>query len=95
MTRGGAGLETILPLEVAAGDDTPPTVRGNGRALAVTARVRAHQSLGGPTPVYRRAVQDAMADFARAVRDPSHTPLVTAEDGAAGLRVALAARGTP
>ena len=90
---GRGGLETLLPLEVAAEDDTPPTVRGNGKFYAVTARVRIHQNLGGPTPVYRQAVQDAMADFAAAVRDPSHTPLVTAGDGAASLRVALAARG--
>jgi len=89
---GRAGLAALLPLEVVADDDTPATVRGNGKALAVTARVRAHQTLGGPTPVYLRAVQDAMADLARAVRDPSHRPLVTAEDGAASLRVALAAR---
>ena len=89
---GRAGLETLLPLEVVAGDDTPPVVRGNGKLYAVTARVRAHVSLGGPTPVYLKAVQDAMADFARAVRDPSHRPLVTAEDGAESLRVALAAR---
>lgn len=91
---GRAGLETLLPVETVAGDDTPPTVRGNGKALAVTARVRARQDLGGPTPVYKKAVQDAMADFARAVRDPSHTPLVTARDGAASLRVALAARAS-
>ena len=90
---GRAGLETLLPLEVVAGDDTPPTVRGNGKPYAVTARVRAQVSLGGPTPVYLKAVQDAMADFARAVRDSSHRPLVTAEDGAESLRVALAARG--
>lgn len=89
---GRAGLASVLPLEVVAGDDTPPTVRGSGRTYAVAARVRAHQHLGGPTPVYLRAVQDAMADFARAVRDPSHTPRVTAHDGALSLRVALAAR---
>ena len=91
---GRAGLETILPLETVGGDDTPPTVRGNGKSYAVTARVRARQHLGGPTPVYLRAVQDAMADFAAAVRDPAHTPLVTAEDGAASLRVAVAARAS-
>lgn len=90
---GRAGLETVLPLEVVAGDDTPPVVRGNGKLYTVTARVRAHVHLGGPTPVYLKAVQDAMADFARAVRNPSHRPLVTAEDGAESLRVALAARG--
>jgi len=89
---GRAELETLLPLEVVAGDDTPASVRGNGKGYAVTARVRARQNLGGPTPVYRRAVQDAMADFAAAVRDHAHTPLVTALDGAASLRVALAAR---
>ena len=91
---GRAGLATVLPLEVVAGDDTPPAVRGNGKPYAVAARVRAHLSLGGPTPVYLKAVQDAMADFARAVRDPSHAPLVTAEDGAASLRVANAARAS-
>ena len=88
-----AGLETVLPLEVVAGDDTPPTVRGSGKLYAVSARVRAQVSLGGPTPVYLKAVQDAMADFARAVRDPSHTPLVTAEEGAESLRVAVEAQG--
>lgn len=91
---GRAGLETLLPVEVVAGDDTPPRVRGSGKTYAVTARVRAHQHLGGPTPVYLRAVQDAMADFAAAVRDPSHTPRVTARDGALSLGVALAARAS-
>ena len=90
--EGQAGLATVLPVEVVTGDDTPPIVRGNGKLYAVTARVRACVSLGGPTPVYLKAVQDAMADFALAVRDPLHTPLVTALDGAASLRVALGAR---
>lgn len=89
---GRQALATMLPLEVVAGDDTPPVVRGNGKTYTVTARVRAYRNLGEPTPVYLRAVQDAMADFAAAVRDPSHRPLVTAQDGAASLRVALAAR---
>ena len=68
------------------------TVRGNGKDFFVTHRVHAHQSLGGPTPVYLKAVQDAMADFAAAVRDPAHKLLVTGEDGAASVRLAAAAR---
>jgi len=91
---GRTGLEALLPVETVAGDGTPPRVRGNGKEFAVSARVRAHLDLGGPTPVYLKAVQDAMADFAHAVRDPSHTRLVTAEDGAASLRVANAARAS-
>jgi predicted dehydrogenase len=67
-------------------------VRGNGKNFFVSRRVHAHQSLGGPTPVYLKAVQDAMADFAAAVRDPAHRLLVTGEDGAASVRVAAAAR---
>lgn len=89
---GFAGLQTLLPIETVRDGDFPKTVRGNGRNLQVTRRIHASQSLGGPTPVYLQAVQDAMADFAAAVRDPSHTMLVTAEDGAASVRVAAAAR---
>lgn len=90
-----AGLQTVLPVEVVGDGDFPApgrTVRGNGRKLFVTQRVQAHQSLGGPTPVYLRAVQDAMADFAAAVRDPAHRLLVTGEDGVASVRAAAAAR---
>ncbi len=89
---GFAGLQTLLPLEIVEDRDFPKTVRGNGRNLEVTRRVCAHRSLGGPTPVYLKAVQDAMADFAAAVHDPSHKMRVTAEDGAASVRVAAAAR---
>ncbi len=89
---GFAGLQTVLPLEIVTDGDFPKTVRGNGKDLDVTRQVRAQQSLGGPTPVYLKAVQDAMADFAAAVRDPAHRRLVTAEDGAASVCVAAAAR---
>ena len=89
---GFAGLQAVLPLEIVNDGDFPQTVRGNGKNLEVTRRVHAHQSLGGPTPVYLKAVQEAMADFAAAVRDPSHRRLVTAGDGAASVRVAAAAR---
>ena len=89
---GFDGLQAVLPIEIAQDGDLPKTVRGNGRNLEVTHRVRAHQSLGGPTPVYLKAVQDAMADFAAAVRDPAHRLRVTAEDGAASVQVAAAAR---
>ncbi len=92
---GLAGLGTVLPIEVAGDGDFPApgrTVRGNGKHFFVSHRVHAHHSLGGPTPVYLKAVQDAMADFAAAVRDPSHQLLVTGEDGAASVRLAAAAR---
>ena len=67
-------------------------MRGNGKELAVTRRVRAAQTLGEPTPVYRQAVKDAFADFARAIREPGYVPRVTVEDGAASLATAIAAR---
>ena len=92
---GLAGLQSVLELETVNDGDFPVpgrVVRGNGRDFLVTRRVRAHQSLGGPTPVYLKAVQDAMADFAAAVRDPSHRRRVTAEDGAVSVAVAAAAR---
>jgi predicted dehydrogenase len=89
---GFAGLATVLPLESVATADFPAMIRGNGQNLAVTRRIRAYQSLGDPTPVYLKAVQAAMADFAASVRDPSHQMRVTAFDGAASLRVAIAAR---
>ena len=92
---GLAGLQTVLPVEIADDGDFPApgrTVRGNGKHFFAAHRVQARQSLGGPTPVYLKAVQDAMADFAAAVRDPAHRMLVTGEDGAASVRVAAAAR---
>jgi len=92
---GLAGLQTVLPIEVVDDNDFPApgrAVRGNGKNFLVTHRVKAFHSLGGPTPVYLKAVQDAMADFAAAVWDPTHRPLVTGEDGAASVRLAAAAR---
>ena len=92
---GFAGLQTVLPLQKVEDGDFPApgrTVRGHGKQYEVTCRVQTHQTLGKPTPVYLKAVQDAMADFAAAVRDPSYRPLVTAEDGAASVRLAAAAR---
>ena len=92
---GLAGLQSVLPVEAVDDGDFPTpgrTVRGSGKDFFVSHRVHAHQSLGGPTPVYLKAVQDAMADFAAAVRDPAHKLLVTGEDGAASVRLAAAAR---
>ncbi len=92
---GLAGLGTILPMEASDDPDfhTPGRmIRGHGRTYFVTHRARAYARLGDPTPVYRKAVQDALADLAATIRDPAHRLLVTAEDGAASLRVALAAR---
>ena len=92
---GLAGLRTLLPVEASDAPDFPApgrTIRGHGRTYFVTHRARAHAHLGDPTPVYRRAVQDALADLVEAIRDPMHRLLVSAEEGAASLRVALAAR---
>ena len=90
---GRADLAALLPLETVPDAAFPAAVRGNGQEFSVTARVRADLDLGDPTPLYVQAVQAALADFAASVRDPSHVRRVTAEDGAASLRVALAARG--
>jgi predicted dehydrogenase len=89
---GQVGLASVLPLEIIPEAGLPSSVRGNGQHYAVSSRVRASQSLGGPTTVYRKAVQDAMQDFAMAIRDPTHVPHVMAVDGAESLRVATAAR---
>ncbi len=88
---GAAGLASVLTLEDVPDDAFPAAVRGNGKELAVTRRVRATQTLGDPTPVYRQAVKDAFADFARAIREPGYVPRVTVEDGAASLATAIAA----
>ena len=71
---GRAGLAGLIPTGRVLSPALPPTVRGGGRTLAVTARVSAAQNIGGPTPTYRRAVQDAMGDFARAIRGPVPHP---------------------
>ena len=67
-------------------------VRGNGKTHHIQHRVHAHEQLAAPTPVYKKAVGDALTDLVQAIRDPSHVRRVTAEDGASSLRVAVAAR---
>ena len=89
---GAAGLSSVLTLEDVTDDAFPATVRGNGKDLVVTRRVRAAQTLGEPTPVYRQAVKDAFTDFSRGIREPGYVPRVTVEDGAASLATAIAAR---
>jgi predicted dehydrogenase len=87
------GLRGLLPtLEVVQEHPQGRSVHGHGRDYPVRSLVRASERLGTPTQVYRRAVCDALADLAAAVRDPAHHPRVTADDGAASLRVAIAAR---
>ncbi len=88
---GAAGLSSVLALEDVPDEAFPAMVRGNGKDLSVMRRVRASQSLGAATPVYRQAVKDAFADFARAIRDPEYMPRVTIEDGAVSLATAIAA----
>ena len=88
---GAAGLSSVLTVEDMADSAFPAAVRGNGKNLAVTRRVRATRTLGDPTPVYRQAVQDAFADFARSVREPGHVSRATIGDGAASLATAIAA----
>ncbi len=92
---GFAGLQSRLPVESPADKDfggAGRTIRGSGQPYFVTRRVTARKALGDPTPVYRAAVQAALADVAAAIRDPAHRLRVTAADGAESLRVALAAR---
>ena len=72
---GQAGLQLCCRWNRAEDDDFPTTVRGNGRKpMHVHARVRAHQSLGGPTPVYRRPCRTRW----RTCRAPSAIRLHTA-----------------
>ncbi|MBV9849039.1 MAG: Gfo/Idh/MocA family oxidoreductase [Armatimonadetes bacterium] len=89
------GLRRLLPVNIVDDEDFPPpgrAVRGNGKEYRVTHRVHARERLGDPTPVYQQAVRDVLLDLAAAVRDPAHRPRVSAADGAASLRVALAAK---
>lgn len=90
-----AALRRLLSVTVVDDEDFAGTgidVRGNGKAYHVQHRIHAREQLAAPTPVYKKAVGDALADLVQAIRDPSHVRRVTAEDGAAGLRVAIAAR---
>ncbi len=88
-------LRALLPVPLT--DDpafSPPpggTVRGGGSDYPVTRRVHANWTLGDPTPVYKQAVTDAMADFLHSLHDPAHAPRVTGGDGAVSLSVAIAA----
>ncbi len=67
-------------------------IRGNGNTYHVHHRVHAQERLAAPTPVYKKAVADALSDFVLAIGDPAHIRRVTAEDGVRSLAVAVAAR---
>ena len=59
-----------------------------------TATARTHVELTlpeGKQAVYRESVRAGMEDFIAAIRDPRHTPEITATDGRNSLAVALAA----
>ncbi len=90
-----AGLRTLLPVTVVDDEDfSPPAgrdVRGGGQTYHVQHRIHAREQLAAPTPVYKKAVGDALADLAAAIADPAHARRVTGEDGASSLAVALAA----
>lgn len=89
------GLRRVLTVTVVDDEDFPGAgleVRGGGQTFRVRHRVHARETLAAITPVYRKAVGDALADLVAAIQDPSHRRLVTAEDGAQSLNVALAAR---
>lgn len=90
-----SALRRLLPVTVVDDEDFAGAgldVRGGGQSFRVQHRIHARESLAAITPVYRKAVGDALADLAAAIRDPDHRRLVTAEDGARSLTVALAAR---
>lgn len=90
-----AVLHTLLPVTVVDDEDfSPPAgrdVRGSGKTYRVQHRIHAREQLAAPTPVYKKAVSDALADLAATIADPAHTPRVSGEDGATSLAVALAA----
>ena len=89
-------LQSLMPVTVVDDEgfsgDIGRTVRGNGKTYHVHHRVHAQERLAAPTPVYKKAVGDALTDFVRAIEDPAHVRRVTAEDGARSLAVAVAAR---
>ncbi len=72
--------------------ETGRTVRGNGKTYHIHHRVHAQERLAAPTPVYKKAVGDALTDFVLAIQNPAHIRRVTGEDGARSLAVAVAAR---
>ena len=87
------GLKALLPsLEIVEEFAADHKIRGRGRDLAVRYAVKASERLAGPTPVYRQAVADVIADIASAVRAPEHPLRVGIRDGATSLCVATAAR---
>jgi predicted dehydrogenase len=86
-------MRGVLPaLEVTEEYPTGHSVRGHGREYPLRFRIHAREYLGEPTPSYRQAVCDALADMTRAIRIPSHRLRVDAADGASSLRVAIAAQ---
>lgn len=90
-------LKNILPVTIVDDEDFPGeglSVRGNGQTFHVQHRVHAREHLAAPTPTYKKAVADALSDLVLAIRDPGHVRRVTGEDGAASLRVAVAARAS-
>ncbi|MDI3316263.1 MAG: Gfo/Idh/MocA family oxidoreductase [Bacillota bacterium] len=91
----GAGRSAPVRVEL---DLAEPYQGGEQRILGrelerrVTHRVRlAVESIDGKETTYARAIEAAVADFARAVREPEHTPEVTLEQALSSLRLALAA----
>lgn len=89
-------LQSLMPVTVVDDEGFAGTqgrtVRGSGQDYHVHHRVHAHEQLAAPTPVYKKAVGDALSDFVRAIHDPAHVRRVTGEDGATSLAVAVAAR---
>lgn len=88
-------LGAILPVTIVDDEDfvgAARDVRGNGKMHHVRHRVHAREQLAAPTPVYMKAVGDALADFVKAIREPGHVRRVTGEDGLESLKVAVAAR---
>lgn len=89
------GLRRVLPVTIVDDEDFSGAgleVRGGGQTFRVQHRVHARETLADITPVYRKAVGDALVDLVAAIHDPTHRRLVTAEDGAQSLNVARAAR---
>ena len=64
----------------------------SGAVYRVTARARVELTLPqGKQTVYREAIRAGMQDLIAAIREPRHTPEVTATDGRHSLAIAVAA----
>ena len=88
-------LRRLVPVTVVDDQDFTGTgmdVRGNGKAYHVQHRVHAREQLAAPTPVYKKAVGDALTDL---VRGDSRTRRTSAASRRKMVRPASASPSPP